>query len=203
MNIKVFLRTLKILQKNTKAVSTNETDCLLETGYYIFNYLDLWVIYCFYSDYNNIKIQMLIKLDIYLNFMIFSHWYSLALLTKVTFFTSYLQEGSSLVHFTFCIFLKTNKKTSPQKLNQYLLEMDDKQRNYKYPGMKPGLQSKHKGNPRALACASLRNRRDHPTLLFVQLPRLPSSQPPAPSPRSLSISNSNRGWGRSSVLHIL
>lgn len=57
---------------------------------------------------------------------------------KSSIFTSYLQEGSSLVHFTFCIFLKTNKKnTSPQKLNQYLLEMDNKQRNYKYQGMKP------------------------------------------------------------------
>ena len=57
VNIKVFLRTLKIVQKNTKAVSTDETDCLLETGYYIFNYL--WVIYWIYSDYNNIKFKCL------------------------------------------------------------------------------------------------------------------------------------------------
>lgn len=196
MNIKVFLRTLKILQKNTKAVSTNETDCLLETGYYIFNYLDLWVIYCFYSDYNNIKIQMLIKLDIYLNSMIFSHWYSLALLTKVRFFTSYLQEGSSLVHFTFCIFLKTNKKTSPQKLNQYLLEMDDKQRNYKYPGMKPGLQSKHKGNPRALACASLWTGGTTPHSCLSSSPTfLPPNLQPRPLAPSISPTQTGGGGG--------
>lgn len=53
---------------------------------------------------NGRKIKYLSKLyDIFPLILISSSY-------KSSIFTSYLQEGSSLVHFTFCIFLKTNKK---------------------------------------------------------------------------------------------
>lgn len=121
------------------------------------------------------------SLNIHLNFMVSFPSIFTSSSYKSSIFTSYLQEGSSLVHFTFCIFLKTNKKTSPQKLNQYLLEMDDKQRNYKHQGMRAWLQSKHKGNMKALHGGPPWNRRECGSQGSESSPWAPEAVSPRPS----------------------
>lgn len=68
------------------------------------------------------------KIKIFIKFNYFSNAYNISPLIlirssyKSSIFTSYLQEGSSLVHFTFCIFLKTNKqKNRPTKIKSVLI----------------------------------------------------------------------------------